>query len=484
MKMKKQSAGGRLAVMTVDQMISGASNVLVAVLAARALSAAEFGLFGIVFLVYMILVGVTRALVSDPLLVHPVESRERAGEAIGTAILLALPLTAGLVAIGFAFRLWDRALGEALIVLAACLPLLVLQDVGRYLGFATRRPMRAVVLDSAWLVVMVGCVAVLLTSHGRTLPSFIAAWAGSGAAAGALLFVWYDVRTVRLGLRWLKETWHLAWRYLVSYTSMQGAALGVSSEVGAIAGTRALGGLQGVLLLVRPFTMFAIAAVGASTSEVAHALGDRRRIWRHAILSSGLCGAVAALNGLVMVVLPTKLGKLVLGDSWGVTHPLLIAAFAYVVSIGLLTGPQAGLYGIRAMKEAMRLNIMMMVLMVTGALSGALWDGAKGALWVVTGGQAVMMVAWWATFAVRLRTVEPSVTLDTEVEPFGLGALLHDAARSLAATTSSSPIISGPLPAPLASVMNSSAGLVATTDASAAAGSSPSRWLPSAPRTD
>jgi hypothetical protein len=126
-----------------------------------------------------------------------------------------------------------------------------------------------------------------------------------------------------------------------------------------------------------------------------------------------------------------------------------------------------------------------MVLMLTGALGGAIWDGAKGALWLVTAGQVITMLAWWAAFAVRIRTTEAVVKPDTEVEPFGLGALLHDAARSLAATSTSAPITSGPLPAPLASVTNSSADLVASANGSAApTGSARSRWLPAAPRTD
>jgi O-antigen/teichoic acid export membrane protein len=475
LRKNKQSAGGRLAVMTVDQMISGGSNVLIAVLAARALSASGFGLFGIVFLVYMILVGVTRALVSDPLLVHPVESRERPGEAIGTAILLALPLAVGLAGAGFAIRLWDRSLGEALVVLAACLPLLVLQDVGRYLGFATRRPMRAVIIDSVWLVVMVGCVVVLLTRSGRTLPSFMAAWAGSGAAAGAILFVWYDIRSVRLSLRWLKETWGLAWRYLVSYTSMQGAALGASSSVGAISGTSALGGLQGVLLLVRPFTMFATAAVGASTSEVAHAIGDRERIWRHATLSSSFCGVVAALNGVVMILLPAKIGRIVLGDSWHVAHPLLVAAGVYILCIGLVTGPQGGLYGSRAMKQAMRLSVMSMALMLIGAVLGAALNGAKGALWLVDLSQAITLLAWWVTFAVYIRTTEPAATTAMQVEPFGLRALLRDAARTPAAPIVAGPVASSPVP----SVASSSTDPIAIANTSgAASGNAASTWLP------
>lgn len=411
--------------MTVDQMIAGASNVLIAVLAARLLTAARFGLFGIVFLLYMILIGVTRALVSDPLLVHPVESRERPGEAIGTALLLAAPLTAVLATVALGIRLSDPALGDALFVLAACLPLLVLQDVGRYLGFATRRPMRAVALDAVWLVIMFACVAVLVTRHGRTLASFVAAWGGSGAAAGAIVFMWHDVRGVRFGLAWLKETWGLAWRYLVSYTSMQGAALGMSSEVGAIAGARALGGVQGTLLLVRPFTTFQIAAVGASTSEVAHSTGDRGRIRRHVLLSSGLCGGIAALNALVIVVLPSRIGKLVLGDSWHVTHPLLAAAAVYVVCVGVQSGPQAALYGLRAMKEAMTINVATMVMLLAGALAGALLGGAKGAMWLVAAAEAILAVVWWITFAGRIRRLAPAAVARPGSSAAALGAAMR-----------------------------------------------------------
>ncbi len=82
-------------------------------------------------------------------------------------------------------------------------------------------------------------------------------------------------REVRFGLSWLRYTWGFSWRYLISYTSTQGAALGMSSGVGAIAGARALGGLQGTVLLVRPFMTFQVAAIAASVGEVARSVtGD------------------------------------------------------------------------------------------------------------------------------------------------------------------------------------------------------------------
>lgn len=422
--------------MTVDQVISGASNVLIAVLAARLLGAVEFGFFGIVFLVYTMLIGVTRALVSDPVLVQPFESREQPGEAIGTSCLLSVALAIALAAVAVSIRFWQQALGDALIVLAVCLPLLVLQDVGRYLAFATRRAARAVVLDSVWLVLMLAGVGVLLTRHGRTLASFVAVWGGSGAAAGTLLFAWYGVRELRLGLSWLRRTWGLAWRFLVSYTSSQGAALAMSSEIGGVAGAGALAGIQGTLLLVRPFTTFAVAAVAAGTGEVAADARDPRRIRRHAIRSSGLTALAAALNMLVMVALPTQLGKIVLGDAWHFTQPLLVPAGLQIVFTGLLLGPQAALFGLKAMREAMRLNVASTALMLVGGLGGAVLDGARGALWLAAASQAISMAAWWLVFATRLRTCRgPVVPAAGEQpvaggeQPVGLAALLADAAR-------------------------------------------------------
>ncbi len=246
MSTSKQSAGRRLSVITIDQVIAGASNVLIAVLAARLLGVASFGLFGIVFLVYTIALGVTRALVNDPLLVHPLEAQDRLGEVIGTSLPArhrSRPRSAG-GRVGRA-AWWDPRLGDALLVLAACMPLLALQDLGRYLGFATQKPAAAVVLDVSWLVLLLVAVSALFVTGTHVLAWFIAAWGGSGAAAGLLLFAQHPPRGVRFGFSWLRHTWGFSWRYLISYTSTQGTALGLSGGVGAIAGARALGGRPG-----------------------------------------------------------------------------------------------------------------------------------------------------------------------------------------------------------------------------------------------
>jgi len=406
----KGSAGRRLGLVTIDQVVSGASNVLIAVLAARLLSAADFGLFGIVFLGYTILVGVIRALVSDPLLLHPEESHSRAGEAIGTTFILAVPLTLGLFAIGLLVQIWSGTLGDALIVLAICLPLLLLQDLGRYLGFATHQPIQAVVLDSVWLVLMLAAIAIVFSvSDERSLALLIGAWGGTGALSGLLMFTRHSLRSAKLSLDWLRFTWPLSWRFLISYTAMQGSALGMSAEVGAIAGARALGGVQGALLLARPFTTFQVAAATHGIAEVARVTDDRRQVWRHLRLTSVAAASVAALNAVVMVLLPDGVGRALLGDSWDPAQALLLPTGVYIVFIGLLTGPIAALLGLRAVGKATVIQVVSGVIAMAAAAVGAVINGAEGALWFVAGSQGLMMVVSWIVFTLHARGPELAV---------------------------------------------------------------------------
>lgn len=393
----KRSAGRQLSMITVDQIIAGASNVLIAVLAARLLPVASFGLFGIVFLVYVMLQGVSRALVSDPLLVHPDEAQERPGDALGTSILLGLALGVLVFAVSFGVRLWDARLGDALLVLALCAPLLVLQDFGRYLGFARQRPSSAMVLDVVWLVLVCVAVGLLLAFDARTLTWFIVAWAGSGALAGLLVLVQFPARGIRLDLSWLRSTWPFSWRYLVSYTTTQGTALAASSGVGGIAGPRALGGMQGAVLLVRPFMTLQVAAVAAGVSSISRLPADDARIRPQSVKISVLAFGVAALNTIVMLLLPDRLGVLVLGASWTAAKPLLLPTGVQILFLGVITGARAGLLGTRAVRKAMVLDVASTVLLLVLVIAGAFAGGVSGALWAVAIGQGVIALAWWTT---------------------------------------------------------------------------------------
>jgi O-antigen/teichoic acid export membrane protein len=387
----------QLSLITVDQAIAGGSNVLIAVLAARLLDAAEFGLFGLVFLLYVMAQGVSRALVCDPLLVHPVEAEGRKPEVIGTSCTLGVALGLAVVLIGLAMLPVDSDLGLALVVMGAFLPLLVLQDLGRYLAFATQRPTSALVLDVTWLVLVAGAVVPLFVTDTESLAWFIAAWAGSGAVAGLLLFAQHRTRP-RFGFTWLRYTWGFSWRYLISYVATQGGALAAASSVGAIAGARALGGLQGAILLVRPFMTFQIAVNAAATGHVTRSLGSEGAIRSYVAKVSVLVTAAAVVNMLVLLVLPDGVGEAILGDSWQVAEPLLLATGVQILFLGSMTGVRAGLLGMRAIGKVMRIDVATTVLVLAASIVGAVINGALGALWAITFVQACVAIVMWMTF--------------------------------------------------------------------------------------
>jgi O-antigen/teichoic acid export membrane protein len=407
-------------VITIDQALAGASNVLIAVLAARVLGVESFGLFGIVFIVYTMLQGVSRALVCDPLLVHAEEATERPGEAIGTSCVLGLGVAVVVLFGGIGARMWDARLGDALIVLALCAPLLVLQDLGRYLGFATRRPSSSVALDATWLGLLVLAVVALFATDHRSLAWFIGAWAGSGAVTGLLVFGPRRHRGARPGLAWLRFTWSFSWRYLISYSATQGAALVGSSAVGALSGARALGAVQGTILLARPYGTFQIAAVAAGVGEIARTGQDGRGVRRQGLRISGLTTAVALLNTAVMLVLPGALGRLVLGDTLERARPLLLATGVQLVCLGVITGARAGLLGARMIRKAMRIDVASTVLLLLATVSGASADGAAGALWGVALAQGVLAVVWWTVFwahTAQQRAVPPAAEVPLAPAP-------------------------------------------------------------------
>jgi len=394
------SAARRLSTITVDQAISGASNILIAVLAARLLDTAHFGRFGLVLLLYGMMQSANRALIGGPLLVHPEEARERTGEVVGSGLVVGIVLAAVVLVLGLLTSVWDPGLGQAVMVLAAFTPLLVLQDLGRFLGFALQRPVLALRLDVAWLVLLLAGVGLLSWWDVENLSWFVVAWAGSGAVAGLGVLVRRDGVLPRMSLGWLRTTWGYSWRYLVGSVATQGSMLAGSAGVAAVAGARELGRGIGAALLVRPFMTFQIAAMASGVSDVANDRQDRATVMRHVRRTTAITTAIAVVNTAIMLVLPDALGRQVLGETWAAAQPLLLAVGAQIVLLGLITGPRTALLGTGVVRVSIPLDIIGALLYTVLMVIGAVIDGAYGAAWAVAAGLTVMTVVWWV--ALRL----------------------------------------------------------------------------------
>lgn len=399
MTQEQQTAGRRLSTITVDQVISGGSNFLVAVLAAHALSVANFGLFGIAFLTFVLAQAVSRALVCEPMLLHPEESETRRGDVIGTATVLGGALGVVVAGSGLLARVWQVDLGNALLALAVCMPLLVLQDLGRYLAFARHRPVDALVLDVVWLILLVGTAAVVIASEEPTLVWFLLAWAGSGALAGLLVLWQHRDASIRPHLRWLRETWTLAWRYLVSNFFNQGSALGASLIVAGLASAAGLGALRGAQLLTRPFMTFYVAATAAGVSELSRVRPGTATYAGHIRRTTSLTTLVAVVNMVLLLVVPDSLGRLAIGDTWQAAEHLLLPAGVQIVFIGLLSGARAGLLGLRAIHTVMWMDVSMNISILVLTTGGLIVGDLLTAYWALAIGQGIITAGFWVAYA-------------------------------------------------------------------------------------
>ena len=413
---RQQSAGRRISVIAIDQMIAGASNLMMSVLAARVLGTVHFAFWTIIFLVYILALGIARALVHDPLLVHTEEAEKRPGEVIGTSMLLGLGVGVLVAAAGVVARLWQTDLGNSLIVLGVCMPLLMFQDLGRYLGFATKQPGRSVVLDSVWLGVLIPTVVVLYLADLHTLTWFVLAWAGVGGATGLLIFWQYRGYRVERTLAWVRYTWSFSWRYLISYSATQGSSLIGSSAVGAIAGARQLGGLNGTVLLARPFGTIQVGAVTATVAEIHRSSGEPNVARRYSLRISAVTTVVALINGAIMLALPDKAGRQVLGATWDVAKPMLLPTAAQLVALGVITGARAGLLGLRGIRRAVVIDVVSTIGVLASTAIGAVLNGAVGALWGAALWQAALSVVWWTVFLIY-STHPAEVSADSPTGP-------------------------------------------------------------------
>ena len=119
---------------------------------------------------------------------------------------------------------WNHNLGFAMMALAVCISPLRCRP-GRYLGFATKRPSRAVQLDSLWLIAVIVGAVILIKLHAESLFWFVIVWGGTGGASAFLTFSQNRGAQIRLGVHWIRYTWPFSWRYLISYSASQGAGL-------------------------------------------------------------------------------------------------------------------------------------------------------------------------------------------------------------------------------------------------------------------
>lgn len=398
------SAGGRALLVTIDQGLSSITNLLAVLWVAHVGTAADFGSFSLVILVYTFVLGLVHALVSMRVGVHPEDADHRPRQVLGSAALLGTGWGVVFTLIGAAQTAAGWTIGPPMLILGLLLPPLTLHDVGRALAVARQKPMGAVVLDTVWLVILLGGFVTIQVLGSVGLGALTLAWAGSGAIASLYVFVMYGlIRPSELSFTWLLERWDQSWRLLVGNLTAAGSALIGAALITLVSSPVAVAAVRGTLLLGRPTSAVQIA-VGASTAvEIAREQPDNRGLMRFQHRALGLSALVALVNLAALVLIPDWAGRAILGNVWPVIAPLMLPVGLWLVLMAAQSGVPPALIGRHQFQVAMVVQVVGGVLSIVVLVVGAATGGTSGAVWGLVGGQAAVALAWWCGLVWYLR---------------------------------------------------------------------------------
>lgn len=401
----KRAVVGRLSWGLADQAASSMTNFAVGIYVARTLGVTAFGVFSLAWLTYGVVLNVARGLATDPLVVRfsgVPDASWRAGAARSSGTALGVGAVIGAACLVVGLGLGDRV-GPAFVCLGVVLPGLLLQDAWRYAFFAAGAGRKAFVNDLVWGVALVP--AMVVAAGVGSVAAFVLAWGASAAVAAVYGCLQSGVRPQSAGARaWLREHRDLGYRYLVENVSLSGASQLRAYGLGAIVGVGAVGAVRGAELLLGPFLAVLMGLSLVTVAEAARVLRQAPdRLGRFCFLLGGGQAAAALLWGAALLLMPDRLGELVLGDVWHSAAQLIVPAALGVAGAGLGTGAAAGLRALAAARRSLRCQLFASACYVGGGLGGAAAGGTVGSAWGVAAATVCGSAVWWLQLRSALR---------------------------------------------------------------------------------
>lgn len=369
-------------------LLTSISGLAVSITVARNASVDEMARFAVAFAVYLLVTGMTRAMVAEPL-------------------SAALPDSLGVRAGGGVNASWSLlfgglAIGTGLLVSSPYLLLVGLTAHGVCLGEFSKsvstaflNPWTAVWQEAGRLVLF---LAMLLSLGSGSNPVMtFGAWLVAGAVAG-----YAGALAQRLALRPARRHPLIPTRMSLSYAAdhllgdgtTQLGTFGIA--VWAPPSTNA--GMRGVGTLLGPVAT--LVAAGRPLIIPFLSRGRRRGVaagsTRHLVLAMVLM-AVPML--VVVNWIPDTLGEAILGDTWGVAKPLLPIMSAEAVLAMLSTIAYAGHRSYAAHRRTLRIRCAVSPLRLAFIVGGGAWAGPLGAAWGTLIATMTSSAVWWMSYS-------------------------------------------------------------------------------------
>jgi O-antigen/teichoic acid export membrane protein len=401
----RRAFAGRLSWGLADQAASSISNFAVGIYVARSLGVTAFGVFSLAWVTYGVVLNVSRGLATDPLVVRfsgvsDTAWRGAVARSSGAALGVGAAIGAACLVAGLAL---GGHVGPAFACLGVMLPGLLLQDAWRYSFFAAGTGKKAFVNDLVWGVALVP--AMVVAAQVGSVAAFVLAWGASATVAAGYGYVQSGIRPRMTRARaWLREQRDLGYRYLVENVSLSGANQLRAYGLGAIVGVGAVGAVRGAELLLGPFLAVLMGLSLVTVAEAARVLRRApHRLGKFCLLLGGGQAVAALLWGGALLLMPDRLGELVLGDVWHSAAQLIVPVTLGVAGAGLGTGAAAGLRALAAARRSLRCQLFASACYVAGGLGGAALAGTVGSAWGVATATLAASAVWWLQLRSALR---------------------------------------------------------------------------------
>lgn len=366
----------------VDQALSSLTNFSIAVVAARQAGVVEFGAFGIAFTTYLLAVGLSRSICTDPLVVRfsvdgTPGQRDAIRAATGAAVAVSVPASLICALVGLAC---SGVVRSSMLALAVVLPGLLAQDSMRYASFALGRPARAAANDFIWACGQAVAFVALFLATDPSPAVLLLGWGAAATVAAVAGPFQNGLRpTPARTLRWFHDQADLAGRYLLDFFALAGQVHLLLYGLSVVAGLSEFGVFRAASLLLGPLNTLFFAALSATVPEGARLRADADGSLYRVIRRLAVALPLLALVWVgTLSALPGSVGFGILGDSWPGAQDLILVLGLSVAVAGVITASDCGLRALAAAGRSLRARVSLLPLVAVGGMGGAAVGGAAG----------------------------------------------------------------------------------------------------------
>lgn len=390
-----------------DQALSSLTNLALGIVVARSVTTDDFGAFSLAFATYLLVMGVTRAVAAQPLVIRyatcsPDQWREATGRSVGSALVIGLAAAAGSVVVALVAA---GPVRETFLALALTFPGLMMQDTWRFAFFAKSDERSAFANDLVWAMLLLGPLVFVLARGDVSVFTATVGWGAAATAAAAYGVVQAGTAPrMREARAWWREHRGLIPAYVGEFGATAGAEHLSLFAIGGVANLAVVGALRAAEIVLGPVRSLFQGVRQVAQPEAVRIVATQRHLVRSAaLLSLGLAG-IAVIGGIALLLLPDAVGQSLLRDTWFEAKPVLLPTALAVAGSGALVGAQMGLHALVAVRRTLSSRVILSAMLVVFKVGGATVGGAVGA---ASGGALAMAAGaalWWWQFVTAYRS--------------------------------------------------------------------------------